>query len=436
MKELSLPVKKFICIVFLCLCFASTLPAQEETGESGPAEKVRKVCIFDIPQIQKQDGEPGNEIFTEVIKESLMFELELAGFEIIDDSVWKEIKDKKGYRDEDLLEGSYAVTLARDVKADVAITGFYRLNEGRILFGIKCYDVKSRRLAVSILKDGRAGVSATNLINNAIEEIIPKISEELASYSAQGDTIEKEVVIYEDITFKEMIEMGTTIQVTLQSVDEDAAVYLADTPVGKIKDGQITFDSQASAVVEVRVEKAGYHPRTCEFEVGGKDEVIHLPRLAKRSRLALRTEYTLFQTVGLGIGVRYYFIPDSLFLDGSCYPYIQAGYIPGSNSVLHLNTNLTLGYYVYFSPSSLFRAGVLAGLGWIPTIIMTKGEPVYHDFYWDILGIWVELNFHNFIIYCKENGRFNHNITGDGLLETGWARPIPVVLSIGVIWKW
>lgn len=428
--------KKFVCFFYIFLFLMLSLSAQEETTDSESPGEARKVCVFDVPRIQKDEEESEGEIFTEVIKNTLVFELKVAGFEIIDDAIWKEIKEKDRYSDEDLLEGSNAVALASQVNADVAIIGFYSVEQRRILFGIKCYDVKSRRLAVSLLKSGRAGVSATSLINDAIEEIIPKISEQLSAYSAQGDTIEKEVIVYEDITFKEMIEMGTRIQVTLKSVDEDADVYLADTHIGKIKGGEISFESKASSVVEVRVEKSRHHPGTYEFELGEEDEVIKLPRLGKVSRMALKAEYTLFQTLGMGIGVRYYFIPDWLFVSLSNYTYVQAGIHPESNSVLHFDCNLSVGYYLYFSPSGIFRAGVLAGFGWIPTMILSGGVPVFHDFYWDILGSWIELNFKHFIVYFKEVGRFNHDIFGKGLLDTGWAKPIPVMLSIGVIWKW
>jgi hypothetical protein len=423
-------------VFFFSIFLLSPLIAQEEKTDMEPAEEPRKVCVFDVPQIQKDKKESGGEIFTEVIKSTLIFELNLAGFTIIDDGVWKEIRDIKGYSDEDLLEGSNAVAVARQVKADVAIAGFVQVDQRRILFGIKCYDVKSRRLAVSILKDGRAGVSATSLINDAVEEIIPKISEELTAYSTQGETIEKEVIVYEDIPIKEMIEMGSKIQVTLKSVDEDTDIYLADKFIGKIKEGEISFESKASSVVEVRMEKSSYHPRTCEFELGAEDEVINLPRLEKVHRLAVYGEYTLFQTIGMGIGLRYYFVPNFLFISFTNYTYLQAGYLPGSNSVLHFDNNFSVGYYLYFSPSSFFRAGILTGFGWIPTVVLAPDTPVAHDFYWDILGGWVELNFKHFILYYKLTGRFNHDITGKGLLDTGWAKPIPVLISIGVVWKW
>lgn len=428
--------KRFACIFFICMYFILSLFAQEETVETGETEVVRRVCVYDVPRIQKDEKESEGEIFTEVIKNTLIFELKLAGFEIIDDAAWKEFKDKDGYSDEDLLEGTNAVALAKQVKADVAIIGFYTVEQRRILFGIKCYDVKSRRLAVSILKSGRAGVSATSLINDAIEEIIPRISEELASYSASGDTIEKEVIVYEDITFKEMIELGTRIRITLKSHDEDADIYLADTLIGKITGGEISFDSKASSLIEVRVEKPRHHPRTLELELGEEDAVINLPRLGKVSRLAGNAEYTLFQTAGLGLGVRFYIIPDWFFISLSDYIYFQAGYLPGSNSVFHFDANLSMGCYVYFSPSGIFRAGVCAGFGWISSLILTGETPGAHDFYWDIFGGWAELNFKHYIFYFKAVGRFNHNITGKGLLETGWAAPIPVKLSTGVVWKW
>ncbi|MBN2532803.1 MAG: hypothetical protein JXB88_07930 [Spirochaetales bacterium] len=432
--------KGFICFVFILILFMVSFPASGQAVDTGSTKEARKVCLFDISRIQKEEKEPGKEpegeIFTEVIKDTLAFELKVAGFEIIDDAIWKQLKKKEAYSDDDLLEGKNAVILAQKANADVAITGFYMLDQKRILFGIKCYDVKSRRLAVSILKDGQAGVSFISLINNAIEEIIPRINMELSSYSAQGDTIEKEVVVYEDITFKEMIELGTRIKVTLHSVDEDADIYLADTHIGKITGGEISFESKALSVVEVRIEKSKHYTRILEYELGEEDQVIHLPRLGKVTHMAMNAEYTIFQTVGIGIGFRYYILPDWLFIHFIMYPYLQAGYLPETNSVLHIDNNLSVGYYIYFSPSSYFRAGVAVGLGWIPTIIFAPKAPVINDFYWDILGVWIELNLKDFIVYYKITGRFNHNILGDGHLNTGWARPIPVLFSIGVVWKW
>jgi len=396
----------------------------------------RKVCVFDIHKIKSAKKNDNENIFSSVIKDNIIFELKLAGFKIVDDSEWRSLQKKEGIESDKLIEGISAIKLGNILNADVAISGFYSVNESRIIFGIKCYDINSKRLAVSILKSGRAGLSATSLINATIEEIIPKISIELEKYSTRGDTIEKEIIVYQDITSKEMMELGEKISVTLKSRDEDAYIFLADKYIGRISDGNLIIESKAWSQMYIDIVKPNFHTAREALKLGGDDLEINLKPLTKKTQMGFEIQYTLYQTLGLGLGFRYYFSPDWFFIHANNYLYAQVSMLKGSNILFHNDLNIYAGQYILFPPDSIFRFGFSTGLGTVASIFLNTDIPIHTSFYMDIIGGWIELNFTNFLIYYKCTGRYYHDIFENSLVQNGWHEPIPVCLSIGAVLRW
>ncbi|MBN1698709.1 MAG: hypothetical protein JW881_14430 [Spirochaetales bacterium] len=426
-------MKANIVLLATWLLFSALVCFCAEGPENGIAE--RKICVFDLQQIGDRSAKDA-EIFGSVIKKTLVFELKVAGFTVLDDALWKQKQRSEGIRNDDLIEGNAVFKLGEMIQANVVISGFFTIEDERILFGIKCYDLWSKRLAVSVLKSGRAGVSATSLINSAVEEIIPKIKKELESYTVSEGTVSKEVVVYEDVTFKEMQEMGKRIAVTLKSVDEDAYIFLADTYIGRITDGECLIETKANSTLHIGMIKEGYHMSDLEIGLEDEDAEIHVKKLAKKTVFATDIQYTFFQFLGAGLGIRYYIIPDWFFLHANNYFYMQAGYQPGSWSIFHNDLNFILGGYVYFPPDFIFRVSLYTGLGFVFSFHTAPDFPVYTSYYWDILGGFVELNLEDIIIYVKEGGRFYQDIFSNSLRPDGWNRPWAVTLSIGVMMKW
>lgn len=396
----------------------------------------RKVCVFDIHKMKSDNKEDEKNIFSSIIKDNIIFELKLAGFKIIDDSDWRNAQKKEGIDSEKLIEGVSAIKLGNIVNADVAISGFYSINESRILLGIKCYDINSRRLAVSVLNSGRAGLSATSLIDSTVKQIIPKISTELEKYSVKGDTIEKEIIVFKDITSKEMMELGEKTSVTLKSEDEDAYIFLADKYIGRISNGSLIIESKAWSQMYIEIVKPDFHEAREIFELKEDDLQINLKPLAKKTQMGFELQYTLYQTLGAGLGFRYYLSPDWFFIHANNYFYAQVSMLKGSNMLFHNDLNIYIGQYVLFAPDSIFRFGFSTGLGTVASIFLNTDIPISTSFYMDIIGSWIEMNFSNFIIYYKFTGRYYHDIFNNSLVENGWNKSSPVCLSIGAILKW
>jgi hypothetical protein len=384
-------------------------------------------------------------LFKDSIKENLVLELKIGGFSIVDENKWREKERELKLNDNELFDGPVAMKLAEKSDADVAITGFLLLSKKKILFGIKCYDVKAKRLAATVIKNGRPGLSVASLINEAINEIMPKIKKELEMYTITEGEIRKEVTVYEDITLKQFRDMGQIITLTLLSSDEGAVVYMADKNAGTIADGKLSSSISGNANLIIRIEKPGFYDSTQEVKVGDSDSQIRLKPLYKKSfSFAPEISYTVFQFYGLGLGMRYYPVTpwfdltDWTFFNLNNYLYIQAGSSTNSSMIVHNDINLSINQYVLNDPSSFFRLGVYTGAGVIVTFFTVPNMPVYSDFYIDIFGAWTELNFPDFILYFRLTARaytpFFNIITND-LLGSGMFKMGPVT-SIGVVYKW
>jgi hypothetical protein len=406
----------------------------------------RKVCVFTISDITEDTTqEKLLPIFRESIKENLMLELKVAGFSVLEEKFWRNKQKELGISDNDLFEGQQAIRLAQGVGADVAVSGFLLLAKNKILFGIKCYDVQARRLATTVIKSGKQGLAVSSLISEAITELIPKITKALDIYTVKEGEIEKEVNVFKDITLKEIRSMGTTVNVTLTSIDENAQVYLADKLMGQFTDGRITLEASANSSLLLRIAKPGHYDITKEVPVGEKDATVAIEPMYKTSAMfEPELNYGFYQFFGLGAGVRYYPVTpwfdltDWAFINLNNYLYAQLDYMGNMSAVMHDDINLSLNSYVLLGPQSFFRFGVFAGAGNIITFFTVPDMPVYSDFYLDLIGTWSELNFMDFKIYLRLSARmyakFFDIITND-LLGEGFYRMGPVT-SIGVVFKW
>ncbi len=410
-----------------------------------PEKVPRKVCVFTISDITEDTKqEKFLPIFRDSIKENLVLELKVAGFSIVEESKWRDKQKELGIAENDLFEGPEAMRLAKGADADVAVSGFLLLTKNKILFGIKCYDVQAKRLAATVIKSGKQGLSVSSLINEAIAEIIPKITQALDIYTVKEGEIEKEVTVFKDITLKEIKSMGETINVTLTSPDEGAEVYLADRAMGKITEGKIVFEASTNSSLLVRLSKPGFYDSAREIPVSDADTSVTFDPLYKTSSMfEPEFNYGLFQFFGFGAGMRYYPVTpwfdltDWTFVNLNNYLYLQLDYTGNVTPVIHDDINLTFNQYALLGPDSLFRFGFYMGTGIILTFFTVPNMPVYSDFYLDLFGAWIELNFLDYRIFLRGSLRMYvgfFDIIKNDLLGEGFNDG--PVQSIGVVLKW
>ena len=78
----------------------------------------------------------------------------------------------------------------------------------------------------------------------------------------------------------------------------------------------------------------------------------------------------------------------------------------------------------------------MVGTGVISTFVFKDNIPAYFDLYMDFGMTVAELNFQDFLIYFKVNGRCFFDIFHTGLLGTGFAHPVGAQFTYGVLFKW
>ncbi len=407
--------------VYLLPLIALLFTAFNLQADEPEAENVRhKTCVFLNVDLSSSED---NRKYQGIITNLLTVELKNAGFIIVPRESLKEAQNKKGFSNKDLILGPNAVSLAKELEADLAVTGFYRVEDKLLLLEIKCYDVAGERLITGILKTGRLNLSICNLITSTVSEMIPEIQ-----FMGQD--------------LKEKVQAEPLVQeLTLLSTDEDMAVYLAgDRFIGLISQGVLILPPlpvKIGSELDVEKRKEGYHTGREVLHLEQERQEIKLKPLSKKTRLATEVSWTSGQFMGLGFGQRCYLNPDYFFISAEHYFYIQHNLREGSRPVFHHDFKFLAAHYLFLSPESRFRFGVSSGLGLILTYYSSKEMPLNTDFYFNVVNIWFEWGIGKWIIFIREEGKYSLGI-GKNLLGRNWLmvgdRFPPV--TIGLVRKW
>ena len=426
--------RDIVIVFFLIIISAAFLYSEEEAKD--------RVCI--LLQVGLSESKKWD-LFRYVITDAMRVELNLVDFSVIPVSEWREVKKREQFSDTGLLRGANAVSLGRMVGADLVISGFVRVDRGRILFSLKSYDTATGRLTGAVVKSGRAGLHVYTLINEAAAELIPALKEKISPLPQEVVTLQEEKVV-KDITYEEEIsEMGKLIRVTLlaRAEDEGAEILLAgDRLAGRITNGKLSFTTKADTRLVIVNRKEGYHPDRQVFKLGDRDKRIKLRPLIPIASRGLEFEYTSMQMLGLGAAYRYYIKPDQFLVRAADYLYLQYPFLnPNARPVVHNDFMLQVGHYVLFPPSSRFRIMVNTGLGAIITLFTdfslysNMDNPIFTDFYWNVLGFWLEANFSHWSYFYRMDMRYalgwGNNLMGAGEFSGGGP-----VLTIGAVKKW
>jgi hypothetical protein len=385
-----------------------------------PTNQKARVCVFDIYDLAPADGTAMyRDIITDELEAGLTNILELS---IVPENAWRGIQRKLELSDRSLVLGGNAMALADASGADLAVTGFYRVEQDRILIEVKCYSVRQKRLIAGFLERGRLGLSLYNLINDAVLSIQPGIEADLVSL--------QELIKPRD---------PRLARVELLSEDEGAEIfYGGESLAGTIVSGRLEVVSAKGRSLILEIRKDGFHTARVELELGDEQRQSHrLPPLIKATTWASEVSYTAGQMLGLGMGVRYYFIPDTMFVGLRDYLYIQHEFDGQSHPLLHNDTQLVVGSYLLFGPESRFRLGISTGFGVIVTGFSAPDLPTYTDFYFNAMNGWLEINLSDWAIFLQVEGKFGMDI-GDNLLAGQWYlvdESIPP-LTLGVVKKW
>jgi hypothetical protein len=396
------------CLVWMLT--AATLCAQQSRGHESLS-----ACVLVVVDLSDS---PENAQFQDVIRSQLELELGNVGFEVVDALRWQAARDRLGYDDRDLAVGTRAVEVGDAIGAQIVVTGFYRIEGGRIVLELKAYDVLQRAFITGVLRTGTVDLSMYTLIDTAVARMLPEIR-----LLAAGP-LPKDVQQVKEIT--------------LYSRDEDAQVYLAgEQLVGRIQQGVLTlpyFPLAVGSTIRVEKRKEGYYTSSEDLEIGQPRVEITLRPMARKTRWATELTWSTKQLVGFGLAQRWYPMPDILFLAFEHYFYLQHNFAEGGKAVLHNDFELLVGGYPFSRVDARFRVAFSTGLGMIVTYFSLPDQPVYTDFYFNVINLSVEWNWRRWMTYLRTETLYGlgigPNLLGRGMLGNG------PVFTLGVMYKW
>jgi hypothetical protein len=422
------PKKPAAVFMLLLLLLAALSPAA--------ADNAGRTCLLLNANLSETAS---LDIFRDVITDALAVELKLADFTLVEEEEGRQAQKQRGLRDEELIRGPTALALARELGADIAVTGFVRIEDSQIICGLKGYESKDGRLMVSVLKRGGAGLKVFSMINAAAAELIPGLTEPAPPPVEAVKQVTRELAVRTLTTEYRPVEMGKLIQVTLLSPDEGAEVFLAGQErVGVIEEGRLSFEAKAGTRLLLEVRMPGCYDREVEVQLRDQDRRIRLTALQPEESSGVELEVYFPQLLGLGAAYRHLILSGRMFLRAENYLYAQyPAHLINLRSlpVLHNDIRLLLGGYILMPEASSFKVGLaLGGGGTLTKLVRPLGSPFYLDLYINTLVTWLEYRFRRVTVFYALEDRYVLGI-GNNLLGEGHVAEGPYI-SAGVTWKW
>jgi len=377
-----------------------------------------KTCLF--PTIDLSTTEEYRE-YQAIISNQLRVELRSAGFKLIPREEWEPVREQQGVRMGTLYQGNAAVKVARQVDAEIAVVSFYSVEERQLILEIKCYDVEQNALVSGVFKTARINLSVYNVIDEAVAELIPRIRLIGPPPVNESPVVEK---------------------IALLSEDEGTEIYLGDEGfVGRITNGQLQLPPIPFAIgsqITIEKRKEAYHTGVETIKLKEPEMLIKLKPLRKKARTVTELNWTLGQFMGFGLAQRLYLNPDSFFLAGEHYFYVQHNW-SDSKPVFHHDLRLLVGGYLFTGPHATMRLNITTGFGMIATYFWLADQPMYADFYWNVINTAFELNFRKYMLYIRSEQKYALGLGPANILGREWISAFaegPTNVTFGVARKW
>jgi len=395
--------------------FLSTAVAwSQESAASIPF----RTCLF--PTVDLSTSDEYRE-YQSIISNQLRAELKNAGFDIIPREEWEKVRERQGVRVSELYQGNVALGIAEEVEAEIALVSFYSVAERQMVLEIKCYDVAQKAMINGVFKIARINLSIYNVIGEAVTELIPGIH-------LLGPP--------------PIVESPVVEEIALLSADEDAEIYLGDEGfVGRISEGKLLLPPIPFALgtkITVEKRKEGYHTGNETLKLKEPEMIIKLQPLRKQTRSATELTWTVGQLLGFGLAQRIYLRPDLSYLSAEHYFYVQHN-LSDSKPVFHHDLRALFGGYLFTGPDRAARFNISTGFGMIATYFALADQPMYADFYWNLINVALELNFLKFVLFVRSEQKYALGAGPANLLGRGWISAFgegPTSFTLGFAWKW
>ncbi|HEQ72104.1 MAG TPA: hypothetical protein ENN69_06410 [Spirochaetia bacterium] len=211
---------------------------------------------------------------------------------------------------------------------------------------------------------------------------------------------------------------GYVQEVVLLSGDEGCEIYINGViRAGVITDGRLSLHMPLSVGSKLSIEKRLEDHFTDVEEFTLTDEWLEIP-LRPMERIVVHEGlliYTMGQFVGFGIGYRYYIVPGSIYVGGENYFFLQTSDVVGNNTVFHDDLRALAGLYLVNVPGVPLKVEIATGLGCIFTYLQVPPNPLFTDFYFNMLNITVEFKFWQITFFIREEIKLGLGI-GNNLL--------------------
>jgi hypothetical protein len=407
-------------LIATALCPA-LLPAQQSFSAPTPVTAV-------IYTVQDLSGPGTTHDYEQTITDALAAAFAASGsFRLVAQADWQAGARSRSLSERALLGGAAASELARQLKADVAISGSYTVvDDGgteRILLTVQCWDAARERLSAGFIKASRFDLGFYLSLRDWVAGLIPGIS-----IAPPSQPVAKPAA--------RTPSAPLLPQITFESVDDGMEVLVAgDLSAGTIAGGKLEFEAGGiprGTVLQITKRKAGFHDSVQKVKAAS---VITLTPLVKKSPFAVQVDWTIGEVLGAGGALRWYPVPDTLFMSAGAYLFAQPSVTFASRAVLHGDASVSFGSYLFFPPDSPVRLSLQTGGGAVLSVFTQPGFPVYADYYLNIIGLGVETGVLGIPLFLRVDSRYALGLPG-GLVSRGITRNGLPLFTLGAIFRW
>jgi hypothetical protein len=362
--------------------------------------------------------------YRDALRDALHKRLSEDGFETVSRDILDGDTTFRSLTGLDPAKAEAVLPAAKSLGADTAAVSTFGLEGRRLFIQIKIYDVRTSKVVAATADSGYAGLAGFGLVEDTVDLLRPEIAAYVETYDPD------EPITYEAVA-----------GVVFTSMDEGMEVaYETGDPVGAVKAGGLETPYVPFIVgteIQVWKTKAGYYPdsETIIFQEGFN--TIGLRPLKKRYRNEVSGYWTLGQSLGAGLGYRFYVDPDFVFFGVDDHFSVQHDLEADSTSVLHNDASFSFGGYLFSSYDKRLRVGASLGFGVIITSFTAADMPVYTDYYLNYFSPFIDLNFRPWTFFVQGAFRYSLGMGNDFLgREHLFIKNIGLPLSLGVRKKW
>jgi len=383
-------------------------------ADAGVTDK--SVTVFPLANLSPGGAQKEHQ---KALSEAVRQEFAAVGFRILTDEAWSAEAARQKLAPDRVTDAPQVLLLGQKAGADMAVSGFYWMENNRILVSLQCYDVKAGTLLTGFLHTWRFNLGFYNFIHAEIADLVQRV----VFLSAPRLITLKDDVRVDEITFA-------------SPQDGMEVVVEGQKSVGRIKDGTLVFQTGGiKAGTPLRVEKRqeGYH--ALWQSVIAAPEVLLTP-IPRKNILSVEVDWTAGQLQGAGATLRWYPVPDWIMVNFSEYLHTQIPLGTSGNWPIHADSELLAGLYLFRPPEAGFRFGVSTGIGAILTFLPSM--PIFTDVYVNALSIWGEWRVAGVPMFARIDLKVPLGV-GNNLLGQGtpihWGESLPPV-TLGVVIPW